>query len=91
MRRRRRRAFGESEGERRASNDSDPWQEVDLRWDSTHFKYGKTRPGHLVTEELGHVAADDGDNDSFASADDIGGLRVAFDDAIDNLTRFNHF
>ena len=51
----------------------------------------KTRPGHLVTEELGHVAAADGDNDSFASADDIGGLRVAFDDAIDNLTRFNNF
>ena len=50
----------------------------------------KTRPGHLVTEELGHVAAADGDNDSFASADDIGGLRVAFDDAIDNLTRFKN-
>jgi len=74
--RRRRRAFGESEpGERRVSNDSDPWQEVDLR------------PGHLVTEVLGHVTApDDGDNDSFASADDIGVLSVAFDDAIDNLT-----
>ena len=30
----------------------------------------------------------DRDNDSFASADDIGVLNVAFDDAIDNLTRF---
>ena len=37
------------------------------------------------------MAADDGDNDSFASADDIGVLNVAFDDAIDNLTRFNNF
>ena len=51
----------------------------------------KTRPGHLVTEVLGHVTApDDGDNDSFASADDIGVLNVAFDDAIDNLTRFDN-
>jgi len=72
--RRRRRAFGESEGDtRRASNDSDPWQEVDLR------------PGHIVAGELGQ-SAPDGDNDSFASADDIGVLNVAFDDAIDNLT-----
>merc|ERR1719430_2516022 len=31
-------------------------------------------------------SAPDGDNDSFASADDIGVLNVAFDNAIDNLT-----
>ena len=55
------------------------------------WKIHQIRPGHIVTEELGHVAADDGDNDSFASADDIGVLNVAFDDAIDNLTRFNNF
>ena len=55
------------------------------------WKIHQIRPGHIVTEELGHVAADDGDNDSFASADDIGVLHVAFDDAIDNLTRFNNF
>ena len=36
------------------------------------------------------MAAADGDNDSFASADDIGVLNVAFDDAIDNLTRFDN-
>ena len=36
-------------------------------------------------------SAPDGDNDSFASADDIGVLNVAFDDAIDNLTRSDYF
>ena len=40
--------------------------------------------------QLGQSASD-GDNDSFASADDIGVLNVAFDDAIDNLTRFDYF
>ena len=43
----------------------------------------KIRPGHIAEEEV----VVDGDNDSFASADDIGVLNVAFDDAIDNLTR----
>ena len=38
-------------------------------------------------EEESHRTSDR-DNDSFASADDIGVLNEAFDDAIDNLTRF---
>jgi len=73
-RRRQAQAFGNGgQEERRASNDSDPWQEVDLR------------PGRIVVEEEGQRASDR-DNDSFASADDIGVLNEAFDDAIDNLT-----
>ena len=39
-------------------------------------------------EEESQRTPDDRDNDSFASADDIGVLNEAFDDAIDNLTRF---
>ena len=39
--------------------------------------------------EEGSQRASDRDNDSFASADDIGVLNHAFDDAIDNLTRFD--
>ena len=38
--------------------------------------------------EEGSQRTSDRDNDSFASADDIGVLNEAFDDAIDNLTRF---
>ena len=57
-------------------------------------KIQQFRPGHIVAGDmegqLGQSAAD-GDNDSFASADDIGVLNIAFDDAIDNLTRFNYF
>ena len=45
------------------------------------------RPGRIVVEEESQRASDR-DNDSFASADDIGVLNEAFDDAIDNLTRF---
>ena len=52
-------------------------------------KIQQFRPGHIVAGELGQ-SAPDGDNDSFASADDIGVLNVAFDDAIDNLTRFDY-
>ena len=41
------------------------------------------RPGNLVLEvELG-------DTDSFASDEDIGVLNGAFDEAIDNMTRWN--
>ena len=38
--------------------------------------------------EEGSQRASDRDNDSFASADDIGVLNEAFAAAIDNLTRF---
>ena len=50
------------------------------------FQY---RPEPIVAQDMdeqGQIVPDD-DNDSFASADDIGVLNVAFDDAIDNLTR----
>ena len=62
-----------------------------LPWCCHHpFQY---RPEPIVAhnmEEQGQIVPDD-DNDSFASADDIGVLNVAFDDAIDNLTRWNNF
>ena len=90
-RRRQARAFGNGgQEERRASNDSDPWQEVDLRFSWNVFECSaekQFRPGRIVVEEEGQRASDR-DNDSFASADDIGVLNEAFDDAIDNLTRF---
>ena len=57
-------------------------------------KIQQFRPGHIVAGDMeGQLgqSASDGDNDSFASADDIGVLNVAFDDAIDNLTRFDYF
>ena len=90
-RRRQARALGNGgQEERRVSNDSDPWQEVDLRFSRNVFESSaekQFRPGHIVVEE-GSQRASDRDNDSFASADDIGVLNEAFDDAIDNLTRF---